>query len=49
MHLRLSSAEVWVGNNAELFLVGAMPHRDAEPLRLTPEEAQIVVAGEGRG
>ena len=42
VHLRLSSAEVWVGNNSELFLVGAMPHRDAEPLRLTPEEAQIV-------
>jgi signal transduction histidine kinase len=42
VHLRLASAEVWVGSRAEMFLVGAMPHRDAEPLHLTAEEAQVV-------
>jgi signal transduction histidine kinase len=42
VHLRLASAEVWVGSRSEFFLVGAMPHRDAEPLHLTAEEAQVV-------
>ena len=42
VHLRLASAEVWVGSASEMFLVGAMPHRDAEPLHLTAEEAQVV-------
>ncbi|MGZ8734912.1 MAG: histidine kinase [Acidimicrobiia bacterium] len=41
-HLRLTAAEVWTGTPGELQLVGAVPHRQPPPLRLTADEAAVV-------
>jgi signal transduction histidine kinase len=41
-HLRLTAAEVWTGTPGELALVGAVPHRAAQPLHLTDDEAAVV-------